>query len=166
MSNYNYNNLPKDVKLAIARSLNKEDRILWNNGKVFRFTITRSGKALKRWGHSAIIECNGKGKIIYNSLVDLAWDEDEDKAAVEAANALSYFVYGDKDEYSIVNDSLFLGNAEILKDVSFENMIKNTLNKKLANIVRWPLCSDFEYDNRKEILENSSEEPEVTWFDM
>lgn len=97
--------VPADVKKTILSHMPKAMRNQLSDGKPFSVVIKRYGKHLKRWGeneNTAKIVLSGENcKILENSLVELAWSENEDHARDEARNALSYFIYGNENEYEI-----------------------------------------------------------------
>lgn len=96
----------KEVKKAIMKKMSKSQRKWMKEGEIFSIRIVRFGRPMKRWGdddNTAKIAVGGKSCRIYrNNLVDLAWNYDPENAAVEAARALDYFVYGDKDDFDVV----------------------------------------------------------------
>ena len=93
----------KDVIKAVAQAMNKTERTLFKNHKATAFVfVERKGKALKRWGKNVYFTLTSPcGTVGQNSLVGSAWHWDEEDAWQEAKNALSYFVHGNRDEYTI-----------------------------------------------------------------
>ena len=96
----------KEVRKAIRKAMSKSQRRWMDEGEIFSVRIIRFGHPMKRWGddnNTAKIAVGGKNCRIYkNNLVDLAWNYDSEKAAVEAASALDYFVYGDHSDFEVV----------------------------------------------------------------
>lgn len=95
--------MPKDVQKKIARSMSKSQRRSWKSGSNIEVTITRFGRPLKRWGEHEN-KCRfiaRKNSVLKNNLEDLAWNHDPAKALAESVNAISYFVYGDRSDYTV-----------------------------------------------------------------
>lgn len=91
----NKNFLDKETKKIIFKTLSKESRRFLKNGGTLTLKIERD-KPLLRWGQEAVITLHGS-TILQNSLVEYAWNNDNK----QADHAISYFVYGDKNEYEI-----------------------------------------------------------------
>ena len=93
----------KEVKKAIMKKMSKSQRKWMKEGEIFSVRIIKAGKEMKRWGadgNIAKIAVGGKNCRIYrNNLVEFAWNYDPEKAAIEAARALDYFIDG---EYEVV----------------------------------------------------------------
>lgn len=92
--------LPKHAKKVFESSMPKALRKAYKNGAEIHAVIERKGRPLYRWGSSAEITVR-KNIIKSNSLVDFAWNWDENKAIAEAVGALDYLVYGDSTEFII-----------------------------------------------------------------
>ena len=92
--------LNKETRKIIERSLPKKARRAYKNGEEITITIFRL-ENLKRWGDEAQLTITKNGKIIENDLIEAAWNYDQAKAAKEAANAVDYYVYGQKGKIEI-----------------------------------------------------------------
>lgn len=85
--------LSKEAKKAIGANMPKEIRNRWKKGNCVMVTI-KVHKPLKRWGDTCLLILR-KNQILSNNLVMFAWNNDIEKAKVEAANAIDFFVYDD-----------------------------------------------------------------------
>ena len=100
----------KELKKAIRKTMTKTQRRQLDDGAMFFVTIKRNGKVLHRWGYDddseminvATVIIQGKACLIHETnLEQRSWDWDLCRAFKEAVDALDYYVYGEKKEYSI-----------------------------------------------------------------
>ena len=93
--------MEKSLQKIILQRMSKTIRKAYKSNAEVSIVIMVP-RNLKRWGNICRISIQ-KEKVLYNNLVDYAWNIDDEKANAEACNAISYFLYGEyKVEYSIV----------------------------------------------------------------
>jgi len=92
--------IPVTARNILEKKMPGAVRKAYKSGAEIHVKIMRTGRPLYRWGRECELLIR-RGIILKNSMAELAWNWDEQKAFAEAANAIDYMVYGNEDEYKI-----------------------------------------------------------------